>query len=112
MYCWITLGELPATMVDFGQWDHEDHYDGTYENANEWGEQRWSTPGVVVDGKGEAIPEAQVTAFPDMRGARGARQAARYEGLLDRTGLYQPYQPKQDDPRLPALIASMNGPAK
>ncbi len=44
-------GELPATMVDFGQWDHEDHYDATYENANEWGEQRWSTPGVVVDGK-------------------------------------------------------------
>ena len=44
-------GELPATMVDFGQWDHEDHYDATYENANEWGEQRWSTPGVVVNGK-------------------------------------------------------------
>ena len=44
-------GELPATMIDFGQWDHEDHYDGTYENSNEWGEQRWSTPGVVVDGK-------------------------------------------------------------
>jgi hydrogenase large subunit len=44
-------GELPATMVDFGQWDHEDHYDATYANANEWGEQRWSTPGVVVDGK-------------------------------------------------------------
>ena len=44
-------GELPATMVDFGQWDHEDHYDGTYENANEWGEKRWSTPGVVVNGK-------------------------------------------------------------
>lgn len=44
-------GELPATMVDFGQWDHEDHYDATYANCNEWGEQRWSTPGVVVDGK-------------------------------------------------------------
>ena len=44
-------GELPATMVDFGQWDHEDHYDATYENCNEWGEHRWSTPGVVVDGK-------------------------------------------------------------
>ena len=41
-----------------------------------------------------------------------ARLAERYEGLLDRTGLYQPYQPKQDDPRLPALIASMNGPVK
>jgi len=38
-----------------------------------------------------------------------ARLAERYDGLLDRTGLYQPYQPKQDDPRLPALIAAMNG---
>ena len=44
-------GELPATMVDFGQWDHEDHYDATYANANEWGEKRWSTPGAVVHGK-------------------------------------------------------------
>lgn len=45
------VGELPATMVDFGQWDHEDYYDATYENCNEWGEKRWSTPGAVVDGK-------------------------------------------------------------
>ncbi len=45
------LGELPATMVDFGQRDHEDYYDGTYENCNTWGEKRWSTPGAVVDGK-------------------------------------------------------------
>ena len=44
-------GELPATMVDFGQWDHEDHYDATYANCNEWGEYRWSTPGAVVNGK-------------------------------------------------------------
>jgi hydrogenase large subunit len=45
------VGRIPATMVDFGQWDHEDFYDATYENCNEWGEKRWSTPGVVVDGK-------------------------------------------------------------
>lgn len=44
-------GRLPATMVDLGQWDHEDYYDATYENCNAWGEKRWSTPGVVVDGK-------------------------------------------------------------
>ena len=47
MHC----GELPATMLDFGQWDHEEHYDATYANCNEWGEKRWSTPGAVVDGK-------------------------------------------------------------
>lgn len=45
------LGELPATMVDFGQWDHEDYYDATYENCNAWGEKRWSTPGALVNGK-------------------------------------------------------------
>ncbi len=33
----------------------------------------------------------------------------RYKGLLDRTALYQPYQPNQDDPRLPAAIKAFNG---
>ncbi|MEO1105978.1 MAG: nickel-dependent hydrogenase large subunit, partial [Pseudomonadota bacterium] len=48
---YLDVGRLPATMVDLGQWDHEDHYDASYENCNHWGEHRWSTPGVVVDGK-------------------------------------------------------------
>jgi hypothetical protein len=38
-----------------------------------------------------------------------AKLAERYDGLLDRTSLYQPYPPKQDDPRLPALVRRMNG---
>jgi probable F420-dependent oxidoreductase len=38
-----------------------------------------------------------------------AAMEARYAGLLDRTALYQPYPPRQDDPRLPALIKSFNG---
>ena len=33
---------------------------------------------------------------------------ARYDGLLDRTALYQPYQPGLDDPRLPAAIRAFN----
>ena len=33
---------------------------------------------------------------------------ARYAGLLDRTSLYQPYQPSLDDPRLPAVIRAFN----
>lgn len=37
-----------------------------------------------------------------------ARIEERYAGLLDRTALYQPYQPGLDDPRLPALIRAMN----
>ena len=32
----------------------------------------------------------------------------RYDGLLDRTALYQPYQPSLDDPRLPAAIRAFN----
>jgi len=44
------LGRGPATMIDFGQWDHEDHYDGTYEKCDVWGEWRWSTPGAVIGG--------------------------------------------------------------
>jgi hydrogenase large subunit len=44
------LGGAPATMIDFGQWDHEDYYDATYENCNRWGAMRWSTPGAVIDG--------------------------------------------------------------
>ena len=38
-------------MVDLGQWDHEDYYDASYANCNEWGEARWSTPGAMVAGK-------------------------------------------------------------
>jgi probable F420-dependent oxidoreductase len=38
-----------------------------------------------------------------------AKIMERYKGLLDRTALYQPYQPKQDDPRLPAAIKAFNG---
>jgi len=33
----------------------------------------------------------------------------RYAGLLDRTSLYQPYQPGLDDPRLPRLVKEFNG---
>ncbi|HEY0106912.1 MAG TPA: nickel-dependent hydrogenase large subunit [Rhizomicrobium sp.] len=45
------LGRAPANMVDFGQWDHDAHYDATYENCDAWGEKRWSTPGAVIDGE-------------------------------------------------------------
>jgi probable F420-dependent oxidoreductase len=38
----------------------------------------------------------------------GAQLKKRYEGLLDRTALYQPYQPNLDDPRLPKLIKELN----
>jgi hydrogenase large subunit len=45
------LGRADANMIDFGQWDHEDFYDATYENCDIWGDKRWSTPGAIIDGK-------------------------------------------------------------
>jgi probable F420-dependent oxidoreductase len=39
----------------------------------------------------------------------GRQIRERYAGLLDRTALYQPYQPGLDDPRLPRLVKEMNG---
>ncbi|MDZ4811391.1 MAG: nickel-dependent hydrogenase large subunit [Pseudomonadota bacterium] len=45
------VGESPATMVDFGQWDHDEAYDASYAHCDDWGLKRWSTPGAIVDGK-------------------------------------------------------------
>jgi alkanesulfonate monooxygenase SsuD/methylene tetrahydromethanopterin reductase-like flavin-dependent oxidoreductase (luciferase family) len=39
----------------------------------------------------------------------GAQIRERYAGLLDRTSLYQPYQPGLGDPRLPRLVKEFNG---
>ena len=44
-------GIRPATMADTGVWDRPEAYDTTYENMNDWGNARWATPGVVVDGE-------------------------------------------------------------
>jgi hydrogenase large subunit len=44
------VGRGPANLMDFGQWDNDEHYDATLENCDNWGEKRWSTPGVVIDG--------------------------------------------------------------
>ncbi|MEJ7802088.1 MAG: nickel-dependent hydrogenase large subunit [Candidatus Limnocylindria bacterium] len=45
------VGRTSANLIDLGQWDDEDAYDATYENCAEWGERRWATPGVIIDGK-------------------------------------------------------------
>ena len=39
----------------------------------------------------------------------GTKIKERYAGLLDRTALYQPYQPGLGDPRLPRLVKEFNG---
>lgn len=45
------VGRRPRNLVDPGQWDDPFGYDATYANAPGWGEQRWATPGVIVDGE-------------------------------------------------------------
>lgn len=45
------VGKSEASMVDFGQWDHDEYYDGSYANCDLWGEKRWSTPGAIINGK-------------------------------------------------------------
>jgi probable F420-dependent oxidoreductase len=42
-------------------------------------------------------------------GTLHAKMLERYAGLLDRTALYQPSRPTQDDPRLPAVVRAFNG---
>jgi hydrogenase large subunit len=44
------VGYRPTSHIDPGYWDDPYAYDATYENCNSWGEKRWSTPGVVLDG--------------------------------------------------------------
>lgn len=45
------LGARPKNLVDLGMWDDPDSYDATYERCTEWGDRRWATPGVVIDGE-------------------------------------------------------------
>src|SRR5262245_28032395 len=46
------VGRRPKNLIDLGIWDHHEHYDATYANANAWGEQRWATPGVILESDG------------------------------------------------------------
>ncbi len=45
------VGARPMNLIDPGFWDDPHAYDATYANCNDWGQQRWSTPGVVIDGE-------------------------------------------------------------
>jgi hydrogenase large subunit len=45
------IGQRPKNLIDPGQWDDPFAYDATFANAADWGERRWATPGVIVDGE-------------------------------------------------------------
>ncbi|HWF49412.1 MAG TPA: nickel-dependent hydrogenase large subunit [Solirubrobacteraceae bacterium] len=43
-------GTVPMNFIDLGQWDDPLAYDAKYENCAAWGERRFATPGVIVNG--------------------------------------------------------------
>ena len=45
------VGARPMSLADLGMWDYPEAYDAKYEHCDEWGEKRWATPGVVIDGQ-------------------------------------------------------------
>lgn len=45
------LGVRPMSLIDTGVWDDPYAYDTTYAGASDWGEKRWATPGVMIDGE-------------------------------------------------------------
>jgi hydrogenase large subunit len=45
------VGARPVNLIDSGYWDDPYSYDATYERCDEWGQRRWSTPGVIIDGR-------------------------------------------------------------
>ncbi|REK19874.1 MAG: cytochrome C [Actinobacteria bacterium] len=45
------VGDRPINLIQTGIWDQPEVYDGTYENASAWGDARWSTPGIIINGE-------------------------------------------------------------
>jgi hydrogenase large subunit len=48
---YLQVGERPLNLIDSGFWDDPYAYDATYANCDAWGDRRWSTPGVIIDGE-------------------------------------------------------------
>ena len=45
------VGARRAHLIDTGIFDVPGEYDATYAGATSWGEKRWATPGVIIDGE-------------------------------------------------------------
>ncbi len=45
------VGARPTSLIQTGIWDNSEVYDATYSNCNEWGNARWATPAVIIEGK-------------------------------------------------------------
>ncbi|MBW3653730.1 MAG: nickel-dependent hydrogenase large subunit, partial [Actinobacteria bacterium] len=56
------VGEGPKNFLDLGLWDDPHSYDGQFVNVARWGENRWSTPGAIVDGVLQTTDPRQIDA--------------------------------------------------
>ena len=45
------VGARPTNIIQSGIWDNSEYYDATYANCDMWGDKRWSTPSVIIEGK-------------------------------------------------------------
>ena len=45
------VGARRANLIDSGIFDHHEAYDATYAGAAAWGDRRWATPGVIMEGQ-------------------------------------------------------------
>src|SRR3954466_269239 len=45
------VGRRPANLIETGQWDDPEAYDGTFANVDDWPRQRWAPPAVIRDGE-------------------------------------------------------------
>jgi hydrogenase large subunit len=45
------VGARPTSLIQTGIWDNSEVYDATYANTNEWGNARWASPAVIIEGK-------------------------------------------------------------
>jgi hydrogenase large subunit len=45
------IGRRPANLIETGQWDDPEAYDGTFANVDDWARKRWAPPAVIRDGE-------------------------------------------------------------
>jgi hydrogenase large subunit len=45
------VGARPTNIIQSGIWDNSEYYDATYANCDAWGDKRWSSPSVIIEGK-------------------------------------------------------------
>jgi hydrogenase large subunit len=45
------VGARPTSLAQTGIWDDSTVYDATYANCDAWGDKRWASPGIIIEGK-------------------------------------------------------------